>query len=108
MQKDKKCKNMKPGIEKKIPAIRKFFETQPIEKAWIFGSCARGENTRSSDIDILVQYSTRISLLGISRIMTTLSQLINKKVDLVEDGRLMPFAVESVNKDKILIYEREN
>ena len=47
---------MKPGIEKKIPAIRKFFETQPIEKAWIFGSCARGEETAESDVDLLVKW----------------------------------------------------
>jgi len=44
----------------------------------------------------------------ISKILVTLSKILNKKVDLVENGQLMDFAVNSVNHDKILIYEREN
>lgn len=37
--------------------------------------------------------------------MTSLSNLLGRKVDLVEDGCLMPFARESAERDKILIYE---
>jgi len=101
---------MKKSIEALIPKIQGYFSEQPIEKAWIFGSCSRGENTRNSDVDILVKYTENqtISLYLISKIMVNLSKLINKKVDLVEDGQLMDFAVESVNRDKILIYERKN
>ena len=33
-------------------------------------------------------------------------QLLNQKVDLVEEGSLLPFAQETANNDKILIYER--
>ena len=101
---------MKKSIEKLIPKIQDFFETQPINKAWLFGSCARGENRRNSDVDLLVQYDkdAKLSLLKIAQIMVDLEDVINKPVDLVEDGQLMWFAVKSVNKDKILIYERGN
>lgn len=101
---------MKKNIEALIPKIQGYFSEQPIEKAWIFGSCSRGENTKDSDVDILVKYTEgkTISLYLISKIMVNLSRLINKKVDLVEDGQLMDFAVDSVNRDKILIYERAN
>jgi predicted nucleotidyltransferase len=44
--------------------------------------------------------------MTISRIMVALSDAVGKKVDLVEEGHLLPFAQESVEKDKILIYER--
>lgn len=83
-------------------------EKQPIVKAWLFGSYSRGEETPESDVDILVEYdpNSRISLMTISRIMVALSDAVGKKVDLVEEGRLLPFAQESVEKDKILIYER--
>ncbi|MFS6555564.1 nucleotidyltransferase domain-containing protein, partial [Parabacteroides distasonis] len=37
-----------------INKLRGFFSLQPIEKAWVFGSCSRGEETKDSDIDILV------------------------------------------------------
>ena len=88
--------------------IADYFKTQPVVKAWLFGSFARGEETPESDIDILVQYddTARISLLTISHMMGELERSIGRRVDLIEDGCLMPFAQESANRDKQLIYER--
>ena len=37
-----------------IPVIQGYFATQPIIKAWLFGSYSRGEETTGSDVDILV------------------------------------------------------
>ena len=90
--------------------IADYFKTQPVVKAWLFGSFARGEETPESDIDILVQYDStaRISLLTISHMMGELERSTGRRVDLIEDGCLMPFAVESVNRDKQLIYERRS
>ena len=34
--------------------IAEYFKTQPVEKAWLFGSFARGEERPDSDVDILV------------------------------------------------------
>lgn len=36
--------------------IAEYFKTQPVLKAWLFGSFARGEETMDSDVDILVEY----------------------------------------------------
>ncbi|MBP3286438.1 MAG: nucleotidyltransferase domain-containing protein [Prevotella sp.] len=33
--------------------IAEYFKTQPVLKAWLFGSFARGEETPESDVDIL-------------------------------------------------------
>ena len=91
-----------------IETIREYFKTQPVLKAWIFGSYARGEETPESDVDILVVYDdkARVSLLTISRMMGELERSIGHTVDLIEDGCLLPFAVQSANRDKLLIYER--
>lgn len=90
-----------------IPIIRTYLSTQPVTKAWLFGSYSRGEEKPDSDVDILVQYKpeSKISLFGISRIMVELSELLNKKVDLVEYDCLLPFAKPSADRDKILIFE---
>ena len=37
-----------------IKTIQDYFKTQPVLKAWLFGSYARGEETPDSDVDILV------------------------------------------------------
>ena len=88
--------------------IATYFKTQPVLKAWIFGSYSRGEQRPWSDVDILVQYDRQqpIGLLKIAGMKVDLEDLLNCEVDLVEDGTLRPWAVESVNRDKRLIYER--
>ena len=94
-----------------IPKIQDFFGSQPITKAWLFGSCSRGEETTDSDIDILVEYDrrqNRISLMKIAGIMLNLEDLLHRKVDIVEANRLLPFAQETANQDKFLIYKRKS
>ena len=91
-----------------IETIREYFKTQPVMKAWIFGSYARGEETPESDVDILVVYddSKPVGLMKIANMYVNLKKLLQREVDLVEEGTLLPFAVESANRDKKLIYER--
>lgn len=91
-----------------IPIIRECLSSQPVKKAWLFGSYSRGEETPNSDIDILVEYedSDNMSLMDICKVMYSLENALSIKVDLVENGRLLPFAVDSVNHDKLLVYER--
>ena len=88
--------------------IAEYFKTQPIQKAWLFGSYARGEQTPLSDVDILVVYDDNegVSLLKHASMINDLEKLLDRPVDLVEDGTLLPFASESANHDKKLIYER--
>ena len=88
--------------------IAKYFETQPVVKAWLFGSFARGEDTPLSDVDLLVLYDddARVSLLKHCAIINDLEELLDRPVDLIEEGTLLPFAVDSANRDKQLIYER--
>ncbi len=84
-----------------------YLKTQPIIRAWLFGSFARGEETPLSDVDLLVQYDENgISLLKHCAMINDLEALLDRPVDLVQDGMLMPFAAESANHDKKLIYER--
>ena len=39
------------NVQEMIPKIQQYLASQPIEKAWLFGSCSRGEETPKSDID---------------------------------------------------------
>lgn len=95
--------------ETMIQTIRDYFATQPVLKAWIFGSYARGEERENSDVDILVKFDHEhadVGLMKYARIMIDLSERLGKEVDLVEDGTLLPFAEKTANQDKQLIYER--
>ena len=96
---------MRQNIVNKLNA---FFPAYPVEKAWVFGSYARGEETRKSDIDIMVRFDkeARISLLDYVGIKLDLEDKLHKKVDLVTEGGIRKFARESIEHDKILVYER--
>ncbi|MBR4440561.1 MAG: nucleotidyltransferase domain-containing protein [Bacteroidales bacterium] len=89
--------------------IADYFKTQPIIKAWLFGSWARGEETPLSDVDLLVQYDEDgISLLKHAAMICELEKILDRPVDIVEDGTLRPYAMKSANRDKKLIYERRS
>ena len=88
--------------------IAEYFKTQPVLKAWLFGSYSRGEQTKDSDVDILVLLDkSRPIGLKFFGMWNDLEELLGRKVDLVSDGTLLPFAQQSAEKDKILIYERD-
>lgn len=93
--------------EKIIEIIRDFLSKDGrVSKAWIFGSFARGDYGTKSDIDLMVRFmdSTKTSLFDYADIAYLLEQQLNKKIDLVEEGYLRPFALETAKKDLSLIY----
>jgi predicted nucleotidyltransferase len=94
--------------EKIIEIIRDFLSKDGrVAKAWIFGSFARGDYSTKSDIDLMVRFadSNKISLFDYADIAYLLEQQLNKKIDLVEEGYLRPFALETAKNDLSLIYE---
>jgi hypothetical protein len=89
-----------------VNRIRKVLVGEPIQKAWLFGSYARGQEGPDSDIDLLVQMAPNdLTILGFLKIQTRLEKATNRQVDLIEDECLEDFARVSADKDKILIYE---
>ena len=91
--------------------IADYFKTQPVLKAWLFGSFARGEETPRSDVDILFvpdRTGKPFTLFTHGGMLMDLQELLNRRVDLVEEGSLRPYAAESADRDKILIYERKS
>ena len=90
--------------------IADYFKTQPVLKAWIFGSFARGEERDDSDVDLLVKFdrSFPIGLFAYLRMHRELEEKLGRKVDLVEEGTLRPAAQVTANRDLKVIYERGN
>ena len=88
--------------------IAEYFKTQPVLKAWLFGSFARGEQNVDSDVDILFvpDMSQKFSLFTLGGMYMDLKELLGREVDLVPEGSLLPFAQETAEQDKKLIYER--
>lgn len=88
--------------------IHRYFQDQPVLKAWIFGSWSRGQATESSDLDLLVEldYSQPVGLEFI-QMRLDLQQLLGKKVDLVSARGLSKYIGPVIEAEKKLIYARQ-
>ncbi len=87
--------------------IANYFKTQPIQRAWLFGSYARGDESPLSDVDILVQFDEGgVSLLKHAAMICELEKILDRPVDIVPEKMLRPRVRESIDQDKKLIYER--
>ena len=72
----------------------------------IFGSYARGEQTADSDLDILIKFEQRISLLKLVQIEQELSDKLGLKVDLVTENSLKnPRLKQYIEQDVITIFQ---
>ncbi|MBI4312345.1 MAG: nucleotidyltransferase family protein [Chloroflexi bacterium] len=78
-------------------------ERYHVKSLGIFGSYARGEQKKRSDLDVLVEYSKTPSLFQLVDLQLFLSKKLGVKVDLVMKRALRPFARESVLRDLIEI-----
>ncbi|MDR1003432.1 MAG: nucleotidyltransferase domain-containing protein [Prevotellaceae bacterium] len=93
-----------------LHTIQQCLAPLPIEKAWLFGSYSRGEETKESDVDLLVRFDNdaSITLFQYAHMVDILQKALHREVDLVEEGQVKEFAKESVERDKVLVYERKS
>jgi predicted nucleotidyltransferase len=76
-----------------------------IQKAYLFGSYARGEAEFESDIDICIEKGKIRTLFELSGFCQDLKETLGNKVDVVTTTGLSGDFKERVEKDMILIYE---
>lgn len=87
-------------IKKKIIPILK---RNSVTKAGIFGSYARSEQKKDSDIDILIEILKPISLLDFAGLKLELEDVLGRKVDLVEYNSIKPLIKKHVLDEEIKI-----
>lgn len=87
--------------------LTKYFEKQPVHKAWLFGSYATKTATDTSDIDILVEldHSKPIGL-HFAQMQLDLEEITGKRVDLLTQKGLSKHIRPYIENQKVIIYER--
>ena len=80
------------ALDKIIDACR----SQGAEMIALFGSCASGQDTAESDIDILVRFNTPLSLITFAGLQRRLSDATRRRVDLVTEASLSPHLREKI------------
>ena len=89
-----------------LDAVKDICEQNDIACLGVFGSHARGEATPESDVDLLVRFARRKSLLTIVRIERQFAERLGRPVDLVTEASLSPYLRERVKAEVESLYER--
>jgi hypothetical protein len=77
---------MSPHVKLDISRIEEFCRRRHITEFALFGSVLREDFTPESDVDVLVTFApdTKVSLFDFSHIEDELSEIVGRKVDVVE------------------------
>ena len=78
-----------------------------IKRASIFGSYATGEMTSKSDIDLLIKTGDSFGLFDLADLTNSLEQALKKKVDITIENNNDPYFLSIINREKIIIYEKQ-
>lgn len=80
---------------------------EKIEKAYLFGSYSRGEETNQSDIDLYLETTSDFSLSDLALLREQMENKTHKDVDIISGNNLAPEFYETLKRDRICLYERE-
>jgi len=86
-------KQVKPDIEAKYH----------IDSLALFGSVARGDDNASSDVDLLVEFSTTPDLLTFIELEERLKEVLGRNVDLVPRRKLRAELTDVVLKEAVAV-----
>ena len=79
------------------PQLNQIAQKHGISRLYVFGSVARGDATRISDVDFLLEMQPGASLFGAAGFSYEAEKLLNLKVDIV------PITALSEIKDQIFV-----
>ena len=106
----KKLKNTKPSQKNKqrdIATVRRqvvpILKQHDIKRAALFGSFARGEQTRKSDLDVLVEFRGSKSLLDLVALKLALEDKTGRKVDVLTYRALHPALRGRVLSEQVVL-----
>lgn len=95
---------MKSEIEKIKKKIVPFLKKNNVVRAGIFGSYARGEQSKKSDVDILIEvHAEKFSLLDLIGLEIELKKILGRKVDLLTYAGINPYLRERILNEEVKV-----
>jgi predicted nucleotidyltransferase len=86
-----------------LETITRALEGQGATKVAIFDSYARREERPESDIDVIVEFLERKSLLELVKMERELSETLGIKVDLLTEKSISPYLLDIVSRQLELV-----
>jgi predicted nucleotidyltransferase len=96
----KSVEKLKAELEAIKPLLKQRYK---VETIGIFGSYIRGEQTKKSDLDLLVSFSEPIGVYKFIEVEEFIRAKLGVKVDLVQKGALLPMIKDQILNETITI-----
>lgn len=98
-------KGMNKELEKISKKIVEFLKEKGVTRAGIFGSYARGEQKKNSDIDILIEVdkNEKFSLLDLVGLENKIKDRLKKRIDLLTYNGLSPLLRKKILEEEVRI-----
>lgn len=94
----------KEAVKQKINAQLSFLKKRyHVKNIGLFGSVVRDDFTEKSDIDIMVEFNSPIGFFDFIRLENLLSQLLQRKVDLVSRKAIKPIIKKEILKEMVYV-----
>jgi predicted nucleotidyltransferase len=90
-------------IEQVSEAIRPILTRHGATRAGLFGSLARGQLRKGSDIDILAELPRSLSLLDVVGIQLELQDALGRRVDLVQYDAIKPLLRDDILREEVRV-----
>jgi len=98
---------IKNRLNKKVEEIKKkivpILRKNNVVRAGIFGSYARGEERKNSDVDILVEPTKSMSLFDLVGIKLEIEDKLGNKIDIVTYRTIHPKLKNQILKEEVRI-----
>ena len=91
-------------MDEKIKEAVEMLKRHGAKEIKIFGSYVRDEAREDSDLDILVEFSERKSLLDLVGIEQELEEALGIKVDLLTRKSISPYLIDRIEKEAVVVF----
>jgi len=91
---------IKKKINEQLPILKEKYH---IKKIGVFGSAIRDDFKEGSDIDVLAEFDSPVGFFDFIRLENFLSEILDKKVDLISRKALKPAIRDEILKETIYV-----
>ncbi len=84
-----------------LQAVVPELKARAVREVWLFGSAARGELQEASDIDLLIDFESPVTLFEFTRLRRYLESILHRPVDLVTRDTLKPQLREQILREAV-------
>jgi predicted nucleotidyltransferase len=90
-------------VQARAPELHEALDPLGARQIHVFGSVARGEDTGSSDVDLLVDLAPDVGMFGLMLMQSRAEAVLGRAVDLIPRDGLKPEVAETALQEAILL-----